>query len=571
MKKYKYFWLLVGIVFVFLFLFLGASYFNTKGEPREAVVALSMLQQDNWILPVNNGVDIPYKPPLFHWCIALGSMFAGDVSEYTSRLPSAVALTIMVLAGYVFFARRRGENVAFVMALLTLTNFELHRAGTNCRVDMLLSALMVLSLYQLYKWGERNLQGIPWTGILCLSGAFLTKGPVGVVLPCLIIAVFLWMRGRNSWKVCYSFLWVGFASCVLPFLWYWAAYQQGGERFLQLVLEENVWRFIGKMSYESHENPAYYNVLTLLAGFLPYTLLTLMSLFALNCHKPRCSFSSWWTRFRQHIRQMDDVRLFSLLSIVIVFAFYCIPKSKRSVYLMPVYPFIAYFLAEYILYLWRIRPVLLKAFGHVMAGLALGVLALFAIIRIGWIPDDVFTGHHATENIAFLHALETASIGVTGLLLLAGIMVTTGVWFLLCRKGRFRHWRLYGVFAVIFSLYMSLDGLFAPIILNVKSDKPVAQYVAKIVPVGKLYSCYSNQLTGNPMRPFSINFYLGDRVVPFEAERPAKGYLVAGEEDAAMFKETHDSYQLELVYDSGHRSCDDHKVICLYHFKKMGK
>lgn len=145
----KYFWLLAAIVFVFLFLFLGLSPFNTKGEPREAVVAVSMLNQDNWILPVNNGIDMAYKPPLFHWCIAAISSVTGAVTEYTSRMPSALALAAMALAGFAFYAKRRGVQVAFIAALITLTNFEVHRAGTNCRVDMLLTAFMVISLYLL--------------------------------------------------------------------------------------------------------------------------------------------------------------------------------------------------------------------------------------------------------------------------------------------------------------------------------------------------------------------------------------------------------------------------------------
>ena len=43
----KYFWPLAALTFVLLFLFMGQTPFHTKGEPREAVVALSMLQQDN--------------------------------------------------------------------------------------------------------------------------------------------------------------------------------------------------------------------------------------------------------------------------------------------------------------------------------------------------------------------------------------------------------------------------------------------------------------------------------------------------------------------------------------------
>ena len=82
MYKKSYFWPLVALCVVSLFLFLGQTFFNTRGEPREAVVALSMLQQGNWVLPVNNGVELAFKPPFFHWCIAAISTVAGAVNEY---------------------------------------------------------------------------------------------------------------------------------------------------------------------------------------------------------------------------------------------------------------------------------------------------------------------------------------------------------------------------------------------------------------------------------------------------------------------------------------------------------
>ena len=63
MYRKTYFWPLVVLCVLSLMLFLGQSFFHTRGEPREAVVALSMLQQDNWILPVNNGVELAFKPP----------------------------------------------------------------------------------------------------------------------------------------------------------------------------------------------------------------------------------------------------------------------------------------------------------------------------------------------------------------------------------------------------------------------------------------------------------------------------------------------------------------------------
>ena len=46
------------------------THYNTKGEPREAIVAVSMLESGNWILPESHGHDIPYTPPMLAWCIA---------------------------------------------------------------------------------------------------------------------------------------------------------------------------------------------------------------------------------------------------------------------------------------------------------------------------------------------------------------------------------------------------------------------------------------------------------------------------------------------------------------------
>ena len=185
---------------------------------------------------------------------------------------------------------------------------------------MLLTAFMVLALYQLYFWYERNLKGIPWLAILFMGGAALTKGPVGIVVPCLVAFVFLLIKGKKVLPLCGKFIVVGLLSCVLPLVWYIAAYQQGGEHFLALVLEENFLRFAGKMSYASHENPAYYNVLTLLAGFIPYTLFVVISLFFLKYKKP--DFHGLWSRTKAAIASMDDTRLYALVSAAVIWMLY---------------------------------------------------------------------------------------------------------------------------------------------------------------------------------------------------------------------------------------------------------
>ena len=77
-SKTSLFLLLLVISTLTIIPYLGLTNFHTKGEPREAIVAVSMLQNDNWILPINNGGDIAYKPPFFHWCIAALSLPVGE-------------------------------------------------------------------------------------------------------------------------------------------------------------------------------------------------------------------------------------------------------------------------------------------------------------------------------------------------------------------------------------------------------------------------------------------------------------------------------------------------------------
>ncbi len=561
----KLFWMLAVLCFLSLFLFIGQVHFNTRGEPREALVGMAMLQEGNWTLPITNGVDIAYKPPMFHWAIAALSSITGEVTEYTSRMPSALALSFMVLAGFLFYAKRRGSEVAFLAALITLINFEVHRAGTNCRVDMLLSALMVLALYQLYQWAEKKLKGVPWLGILFLSGAFLTKGPVGLVLPCLVVAVFSLIRGMNFFRIFFSFAGVALGACILPALWYFAAWRQGGDAFLDLVIEENVLRFLGKMTYSSHENPWYYNVMTIVTGFVPYTLLLLIPAFSLKRIKTFNKPNSWWSRFKKYIQNMDDTRLFTLLSIVIMFVFYCIPKSKRSVYLLPVYPFIAYFVAEYILYLVKNKPKAINVFNCILASLGILVTMVFFIIKAQWIPHTIFQGRHAYDNIAFMQGLENIPLGM-GLLLIL-LPLATGFFYFRIKKNT--KVLALGGSLIAFTLFFTLDGVYLPAVLNTKSNKTVAQRITSIDPNAKVYSFITQTVIGNKMHPFTVNFYMKGTVVPFRENEPEEGFLLLGENEYDTFiKEYGKDYSLTELPNSRYKSSDDRFMTRIYTFKK---
>ena len=73
------------------------------------------------------------------------------------------------------------------------------------------------------------------------------------------------------------------------------------------------------------------------------------------------------------------------------------------------------------------------------------------------------------------------------------------------------------------------------------------------------------------MHPFTVNFYLGDRMVPFDCFDPGpEGYVFMGDDVVAAFLERYGgTYMLEDVYDSRHRSCDDKRNNHLYHFRRL--
>lgn len=543
--------------------FLGLTDFYSKGEPREAVVAYTMVEHGNWILPINNGGDIPYKPPFFHWCIALFSLLQGHVSEFTSRLPSALALVAMSVGGFVFFAKRKNVNMALLATLLSLTAFEVHRAGINCRVDMVNTAFMVGALFLMYRWWERGKHSMPWLAILCMSGATLTKGPVGMLLPCAVMGVFMLTQRESLWSAVWRLGLTALLSLILPLCWYYAAYLQGGDEFLRLVKEENIDRLLGKMAYESHENPFWYNFLTLITGWLPYTLLFVFSLFVL----PWKRFSK--SGFMQSVRRAEPMQVFVWLAFGLILFFYCIPKSKRSVYLLPCYPFMAWLMAQYVVWLVANRLSAVKAYAWLMSVLGVVLSVAFVVLKTGVVPDTLFHGKHAADNIAMLHALESISVSPLHLLfaLLPAAVGVATIMTLLKKDDALRNHVVWLSLSVVVALFLALDSTFQPAVLNTKADKPLAPQIEQRFDMTKMYSYMSSPM----LHFFSLNFYLGDRIQQFEKVKPEDGVLMIPEDDVEEFKKTVGrGYCLQRVWQI-RRAVEEKHEVGFYKFCKREK
>ncbi|MDE7471539.1 MAG: glycosyltransferase family 39 protein [Paramuribaculum sp.] len=532
--------------------------FNTKGEPREAIVAVSIMQSGNWILPVSMGANIPYKPPMLAWLISILSLPFGRVTEYTSRMPSALAAVYLVWATYRFFSRNDGRrDVAALTALVLMTSVEVWRAGWACRVDMVLTAAMVGSLYSMYDWIKRGMKGVPLAASAFMTVAVLTKGPVGCVLPVLCVWLFNLLRPadeRQVWSITWKLAVAVIISCILPAAWYILAARQGGNSFLALVYEENIGRATGTMSYASHENGAWYNPMTLAVGMLPYTLAMLFAAFVARWQTVSGRLRGFFTRRNATDRRM--VMMFSIVSALTIISFYTIPKSKRSVYLLPMYPFVAYMVTLGLLWLAERCRRLCAVFCGVMGSVVLlvGLLALVGSLM----PDSL------TERWPMLaHALRSP---MSVIMAMIAVRVGFGVLRGLCKSGGRR---LAGSsVAGCMVAYWCVSAGILPGILNGKSDKPVAEAAAMVT----LPDEYVFQFVDEDMlRYYTANFYLADRIRLFGAgAMPEQGVLMVSEKDFPVWKEKYGgeySTGSEL-WHSDRKSCDTKSKVMLIPFVK---
>lgn len=569
MLKYKNaFWLLLIVCSLTMFPFLGLSDYHTKGEPRESIVSYCMLETGNWVLPRNNGGEMAYKPPFFHWCVAAVSAVQGKVTEGSSRLPSALALIAMTMATFCFFRKRTTVSLALTASLVAFTSFELHRAGGNCRVDMVLTALTVCALFCLYRWHERGMRGIPLLAILLMGLGTLTKGPVGSIIPCLVMGVYMLLRRENFWKTLGWLSLFGVLSLIPYALWFVAAWHQGGQEFLDLMYEENIGRMTNTMSYDSCVEPWYYNFLTILSGWIPYTLLALLALILTGCLK---NIRNLWNKSKisnaWKLRNNSPIDLFALTSIVIIFVFYCIPQSKRSVYLMPIYPFIGYFIARMMLWMGEKRTMPLNIFNGILATISILLFIVFIVLKFVDIPDTMFHGRHALQNQMTMEAL--GSIGQWWQVLIVIITTAIGVLWWVYRKHVSRGFMaVVASIVLVLGIYLSLDGVYNPTVLNVKSIKGECPNIDRAAPVadGKLYEYMEVgvKAKGDPAHFFEVNFYLGNRIGSFHIEKPQSGFLLISEEDFKLNEKqfASEGYCFEKRYEEPKRKMQ------IYHFEK---
>jgi 4-amino-4-deoxy-L-arabinose transferase-like glycosyltransferase len=298
--------------------------FYTRGEPREALVVREMRASGAWLVPSRPDGELARKPPLYYWLAAAADAVVPETPELAMRLPSALLATAGVLATWAVARVVIGPVGGLTAALLLATSFEWTRAATSARVDMALTAGLTLLLAAWTAILVRPRRGLLAIALVGAATATLAKGPVALVLPGLVVAALVAVRRDPSLLRRLGVVPVLGIAGAAAALWYVAAFAQHGWAFIDVVVRENFQRFVDTDEAETgHAHGIFYLPLVGLVGLLP------------------------WTPLLPLVRRRQPSEAATLLAtwIIVTLVFFSLATSKRSVYLLPLFPALAMLIA----------------------------------------------------------------------------------------------------------------------------------------------------------------------------------------------------------------------------------
>ena len=301
-----------------LFARLGGLPLISPDEGRNAEVAREMSQSHSWLVPAYNGLTYLDKPAFYFKTIALSFSLFGE-SEGTARLSSACFGFLLLMAMFLFCQRVYDQRTA-ILAMLIVATTPLYIAFSRFVIfDMPLAFFVCSTIFACYLAEEcEEKQRNRWYLIGALSAgiATLIKGPVGFIVPTLVITAFNAVEGRlEAMKRAFALRnWVVFLIIVLP--WFVGLSLLRPDFPYYGIMRESLARFT---TSEFRRTAPFYFYAPIIAG----------TFFAWSLLLPESIVAAWQGRKRWS--RAD--RLFVVWAIVVVL-FFSVSQSKLPGYIL---------------------------------------------------------------------------------------------------------------------------------------------------------------------------------------------------------------------------------------------
>ncbi len=380
-------WAAIAVVVVAVFI---AFFWRLDGiglvdetEPLFAEASRQMYATGDWITPYFNGETRFDKPPLVYWGMALGFHIFG-VGEWGVRLPSALAAAGLV--GFSFctlqrfgYSQAADRRQSFLLAAVVgSVAMALHpqtlvwaRTGVS---DMLLSGCMGAALLCFF-WGYAQ-KPVWYYGFYLFSAlAVLDKGPVGIVIPGLVVLVFAIYTGQiHTLLKEIKLLRGSLMFLLLTVPWFLAVIAIHGQTYID--------SFFGYHNYErftdvvnGHGAPWYFYFLVVAVGFLPWSPGLPFAMVRLR---------PWAAGYWRRQPREQQLGLFALIWFLVIFCFFTAAVTKLPSYVLPLMPAAAIMVGL----MWagpRQRGTWLSA---VLSILFFAILAVASYLTPNWIGGD---------------------------------------------------------------------------------------------------------------------------------------------------------------------------------------
>lgn len=508
-----------GLAFIWQ---LGNTGLVDETEPLFAEAARQMTVTGDWITPYFNGETRFDKPPLVYWLMAIAYQALG-VHEWSVRLPSALSAIALTFLGFLTLKNFGFPNAAdtpecgktssfqptgwtaWIGAALIALNPQTIAWGRIGVSDMLLSSCMgmaLLAFFWAYCSSTPAAKTCWYLAFYVLTAlAVLTKGPVGAVLPILIIAIFILYLGKPKTLLKEMRLLPGgmlFLLMTLP--WYiLVTLAHGGDYINSFFGYHNLERFTRVVN--NHGAPWYFYFPVVLAGFAPWSIYLPAAIARLQ----------FWRRSHwQQQPRTTHLGLFAVIWFAAILVFFTIASTKLPSYVLPLMPAAAILVAlawsESIMHQ---RSNVAMQTSHVASILFAVGVAIAVIYSPNWLGNDPATPHLDT-------LVRQSGLPMMGGAIWLGVALLS---LLLCLKRQgHRLWliQLFGLAAFIILTVMP-----ANLLIDQQRQLPLRQLAITI----KQIQQPGEEIVMVGMRKPSLSFYTQRSITYITKPERAKTHL----------------------------------------------
>lgn len=259
---------------VTFFLGLGRQAITDSDEAFYAEAAREMVEGNDWLTPHFNYEERWQKPILYYWFTA-AAFAAAEPMEFLARLGSALSGIGLVLLTWNAAKRMLGAALgSWLAGAIAATCYGYFAMARAALPDLPLAFFITATIWASLRTTDRHepLQ-LSYAALAGLTAGFgfLTKGPLGLVVPAIVLLPIWWReRARVVFRASHVIVaLVMFVIAGLP--WYIVMWVVHGNAYLQsFFVADNLERF-ATTRYNGIRAIWYY-VPILIGGLLPWTM-----------------------------------------------------------------------------------------------------------------------------------------------------------------------------------------------------------------------------------------------------------------------------------------------------------